>query len=224
MSLPRITVSSDSDAESIGSSASLVILSDTEAAVAVVPAIAPEIALETSPLPDYVPTSPDSETRPYNVSISFTPHRSFVSTAFSFLIDITPSALNTKYDVELDDGKIVKVDAIIQGCTLNLLNHPFNIDLMPVELGSFDIIIGMDWLSKYHAVIVCDEKIVRIPYGDEILIVQCDRSVGRSESRLNIISYTKTQKYLQKGCHIFLAHITDKKPKDKSEEKRLEDV
>ncbi|GKF60983.1 reverse transcriptase domain-containing protein, partial [Tanacetum coccineum] len=169
----------------------LVILSDTEAAVAVVPAIAPEIALETSPLPDYVPTSPDSETRPYNVSISFTPHRSFVSTAFSFLIDITPSALNTKYDVELADGKIVKVDAIIQGCTLNLLNHPFNIDLMPVELGSFDIIIGMDWLSKYHAVIVCDEKIVQIPYGDEILIVQCDRSVGRSESRLNIISYTK---------------------------------
>ncbi|GJS62594.1 hypothetical protein Tco_0657378 [Tanacetum coccineum] len=73
MSLPRITVSSDSDAESIGSSASLVVLSDTKAAVAVVPAIAPEIALETSPSPDYVPTSPDSETRPYNVSISFTP-------------------------------------------------------------------------------------------------------------------------------------------------------
>ncbi|GJY33837.1 putative reverse transcriptase domain-containing protein [Tanacetum coccineum] len=45
--------------------------------------------------------------------------------------------------------------------TLNFLNHPFNIDLMPIEMGSFDVIIGMDWLSKYHAVIVCDEKIVR---------------------------------------------------------------
>nr|GEV74121.1 putative reverse transcriptase domain-containing protein [Tanacetum cinerariifolium] len=49
-------------------------------------------------------------------------------------------------------------------------------DLIPVELGSFDAIIGMDWLSKYHAVIVCDKKIVRIPYGDEVLIVQGDKS------------------------------------------------
>nr|GEY20537.1 reverse transcriptase domain-containing protein [Tanacetum cinerariifolium] len=39
-----------------------------------------------------------------------------------------------------------------------LLGHPFNIDLMPVELGSFDVIIGMDWLAKYHVLIVCDEK------------------------------------------------------------------
>ncbi|GKA44794.1 hypothetical protein Tco_0737590 [Tanacetum coccineum] len=59
---------------------------------------------------------------------------------------------------------------------------------MPVKLGSFDDIIGMNWLSKYHAMIVCDEKIVRIPYGDEVLIVRGDRSDGRSESRLNIIS------------------------------------
>ncbi|GJX21828.1 putative reverse transcriptase domain-containing protein [Tanacetum coccineum] len=52
----------------------------------------------------------------------------------------------------------------------NLLNHPFNIDLMPVELGSLDVIIGMDWLAKYQAVIVCAEKIIRIPWGKETLI------------------------------------------------------
>ncbi|GJT58557.1 putative reverse transcriptase domain-containing protein [Tanacetum coccineum] len=147
--------------------------------------------------------------------------RSFVSTAFSSLIDITPYALDTMYDVELADGKIIGVDTIIRGCNLNFLNHLFNIDLMPIELGSFDVIIGMDWLSKYHVVIVCDEKIVCIPYGDEILIVQGDRSDGRSESKLNNISCTKTYKYIQKGCHVFLAHVTEKKPKDKSEEKRL---
>ncbi|GJR17005.1 hypothetical protein Tco_0965532 [Tanacetum coccineum] len=53
---------------------------------------------------------------------------------------------------------------------------------MPVELGSFDVIIGMDWLTKYHAVIVCDEKIVRVPFGNEILIVRGDRSNNRHES------------------------------------------
>ncbi|GJY01787.1 putative reverse transcriptase domain-containing protein [Tanacetum coccineum] len=94
--------------------------------------------------------------------------RSFVSTAFSSLLDITTSALDNKYDVELADGKIIGVDTIIRGCTLNLLNHPFNIDLMPVELGSFDV------------------SIERMP------------------------------------C-IFGTHHR-KKPKDKSEEKRLEDV
>ncbi|GJW27214.1 putative reverse transcriptase domain-containing protein [Tanacetum coccineum] len=105
-----------------------------------------------------------------------------------------------------------------------LLGHPFDIDLMPVKLGSFDIIIGMDWLEKYHAVIVCDEKIVRIPYGDEMLITRGDDCDDGSKSKLNIISCTKTKKYIQKGCQVYLTQVTSKKAKDKSEEKRLKDV
>ncbi|GJR27822.1 putative reverse transcriptase domain-containing protein [Tanacetum coccineum] len=120
--------------------------------------------------------------------------RSFVSTAFSSQIDITPTTLDYYYDVELADGKIIRINTIIRGCTLNFLNHPFNIDLMPVELGSFDVIIGMDWLAKYHAVIVCAEKIVRIPWGNETLIVRSDGSDQGNETRLNIISFTKTHK------------------------------
>ncbi|GJV29375.1 putative reverse transcriptase domain-containing protein [Tanacetum coccineum] len=95
---------------------------------------------------------------------------------------------------------------------------------MPIELGSFDVIIGMDWLEKYHAVIVYDEKIVRIPFGNEILIVCGDESNNGHDSLLNIISCTKTQKYLLKGCHVFFAHVTTKKAKDKSKEKRRKDV
>ncbi|GKF29179.1 putative reverse transcriptase domain-containing protein [Tanacetum coccineum] len=102
--------------------------------------------------------------------------RSFVSTAFSSRIVITPTALDHDYNVELADGRIVRLNTIIRRCTLNFLNHPFNIDLMHVELGSFDVIIGMDWLAKYHAVIVCAKKIVRIPFGEENLIVQGDGS------------------------------------------------
>ncbi|GJR01428.1 putative reverse transcriptase domain-containing protein [Tanacetum coccineum] len=84
--------------------------------------------------------------------------RSFISTAFSSLINIAPTPLENSYDVELADGKIVGVDTIMRGCTLNFLNHPFNIDLMPVELGSFDVIIGMDWLRRCHAVIISAKK------------------------------------------------------------------
>nr|GFB18326.1 hypothetical protein [Tanacetum cinerariifolium] len=98
--------------------------------------------------------------------------KSFMYTAFSFLININPSTLDYSYDVELADGQIVGVNTVIRGCTLNFLNRPFNIDLMPVEHGSFDVIIGMDWLKTYHAVIMCDEKIVRVPFGNETLIIR----------------------------------------------------
>ncbi|GKA27409.1 putative reverse transcriptase domain-containing protein [Tanacetum coccineum] len=150
--------------------------------------------------------------------------RSFMSTAFCSLINITPTTLDHYYDVELADGKIIGINTIIQGCTLNFLNHSFNIDLMPIELGSFDVIIGMDWLAKYHVVIVCDEKLVRIPFGNETLIVRGDKSNRGNEIRLNIISCTKTQKYILKGGYVFLAHVTTKKTEDKSKEKQLEDV
>ncbi|GKA31541.1 putative reverse transcriptase domain-containing protein [Tanacetum coccineum] len=149
--------------------------------------------------------------------------RSFVSTTFSSIIDITPTTLDHYYDVELADGKIIGINTIIRGCTLNFLNHPFNINLLPVELGSFDVIIGMDWLSKYHAVIDCAKKIVRIPWGNETLIFHSDGSNQGNGTRLNIISCTKTHKYLLKGHHVFLASITAKETEDGSGEKRLKD-
>ncbi|GJX06591.1 putative reverse transcriptase domain-containing protein [Tanacetum coccineum] len=151
-------------------------------------------------------------------------NRSFVFTAFSSLIDITPTTLNHYYNVELADGKIIRINTIIRGCALNLLNHPFNIDVIPIELGCFDVIIGIDWFAKYHVVIVCDDKLVRIPFRNETLIVRGDGSNQRNETRLNIILCTKTQKYMLKGCHVFLAHVTTKKTEDKSEGKQLEDV
>ncbi|GJZ27678.1 putative reverse transcriptase domain-containing protein [Tanacetum coccineum] len=120
--------------------------------------------------------------------------KSFVSTAFSSQIDITPTALDHFYDVELADGRIIGLNTIIWGCTLNLLNQPFNIDVIPVELGNFDVIISMDWLAKYHAIIVCDEKIVRVPFRNKTLIIRGDGSNRGSKTRLNIISCTKTQK------------------------------
>ncbi|GJS29960.1 putative reverse transcriptase domain-containing protein [Tanacetum coccineum] len=126
--------------------------------------------------------------------------RSFISTAFSSLINIAPTPLENCYDVELADGKLVGIDTIIRGCTLNFLDHPFNIDLMPVELGSFDVIIGMDWLRRCHAVIVCDEKLVQVPYGNETLTFCGNESSNGRESRLTVISCSKAQEYMAKGC------------------------
>ncbi|GJY68481.1 putative reverse transcriptase domain-containing protein [Tanacetum coccineum] len=95
---------------------------------------------------------------------------------------------------------------------------------MHVELGNFDAIIGMDWLARYQAVIVCAEKIVRIPWRNKTLIIHGDGSNQGNVTRLNIISCTKTQKYMEKGFPILLAHVTAKEVEDKSEKKRLEGV
>nr|GEV95163.1 reverse transcriptase domain-containing protein [Tanacetum cinerariifolium] len=86
----------------------------------------------------------------------------------------------------------------MEGCTLGLLVRPFDIDLMPVELGSFDVIIGIDWLAKYHALIVCDEKVVRILYGDEVLIIRGDNFNGERLGAVlmqkeNVIIYASRQ-------------------------------
>ncbi|GJW67531.1 putative reverse transcriptase domain-containing protein [Tanacetum coccineum] len=121
--------------------------------------------------------------------------RSFMSSTFSALLDVAPSTLETSYAVELADWK----DFHKQMLYINRLH-----------------------LAKYHTLIVCDEKVVRIPYGDEVLIIRGENY--DDGSKLNIISCTRTQKYIQKGCQVYLAQVTSKKAKDKSEEKRLEDV
>nr|GFC36881.1 reverse transcriptase domain-containing protein [Tanacetum cinerariifolium] len=84
------------------------------------------------------------------------------------------------------------------------------------ELGSFDVVIGMDWLSKNDAAILCGEKKVRIPLKNKALIIEGDRN----QSRLKIISCIKAQKYIENGCGLFLAQVTG----TVSKEKRVEDV
>ncbi|GKD16479.1 hypothetical protein Tco_1205637, partial [Tanacetum coccineum] len=82
----------------------------------------------------------------------------------------------------------------------------------------------MDWLGRSYAVIVCDEKLVQIPYGNETLTFHGNGSNYRRESRLTVISCTKAQEYLAKGCQVFLAQISAKKKEDKPEGKQIKDV
>ena len=143
--------------------------------------------------------------------------RSFVSNEFSSLLGITPTALTHKYTIELANGKLIETNQILQGCTLSLAEHTFEIDLLPVTLGSFDIVIGMDLLAKNQAEIVCREKIVRIPLADgKVISIQGDKG----GTTMRIITCMKAKSYLRKGYQAILAHVTDKQAK----EKKLEDI
>ncbi|GKF19007.1 putative reverse transcriptase domain-containing protein [Tanacetum coccineum] len=142
--------------------------------------------------------------------------KSFVSISFASMLNIPPITLDTTYDIKMADGNLVGTNTVIQGCTLILLNQPFKIDLMPIKLGSFDVVIGMDWLSKYHVRIICDEKLVHIPIDGETLIIRGDQS----KTRLNLMSCIKTERYISRGYQVFVAQVMEKK----SDEKRLEDI
>ncbi|GJT67189.1 putative reverse transcriptase domain-containing protein [Tanacetum coccineum] len=142
--------------------------------------------------------------------------KSFVSISLASILNIPPITLDTTYDIEMANGNLVGTNTIIQGCTLILLNQPFEINLMPIKLGSFDVVIGMDWLSKYHARIICDEKVVHIPIDDETLIMRGDQS----KTRLSLISCIKTERYISRGYKVFIAQVMEKK----SDERRLEDI
>ena len=119
--------------------------------------------------------------------------------------------------IELANGKLIKANNVIQGCYLNLNDHLFNIILLPIELGSFDVIVGMGWLSDNQAEVVCQNKVIRIPLPEgNSLIVQGERA-GR---KLGLISCMQTQKCLRKGCQAFLAHVIE----NCSSQKRIEDI
>ncbi|GJZ72405.1 putative reverse transcriptase domain-containing protein [Tanacetum coccineum] len=104
---------------------------------------------------------------------------SFISTEFAPLLNVKPSTVNPGYVIEVADGKKVKVDRVIRDCKLELGSSLFSINLIPLGHGSFDVIVGMDWLSQHKDVIVCHEKVVEIPVEDgKILRVHGERAVG----------------------------------------------
>lgn len=114
--------------------------------------------------------------------------KSFVATTFASLLGIAPTKLDTTYEIEIANGTLIGTSTVLLGCTITLQNQPFLINLMPIQLGSFDVIVGMNWLSKHRARIVCDEKTIHIPLEGKTLVVQGNRS----KSRFGIISFLRT--------------------------------
>ncbi|GKA13252.1 putative reverse transcriptase domain-containing protein [Tanacetum coccineum] len=111
---------------------------------------------------------------------------SFISTEFASMLNVKPRIVNPGYVIEIADGKRVEVNRVICDCKLELGNSLFTIDLIPLGHGSFDVIVGMDWLSSNKAVIVCHEKMVEIPLeGGEALRVHGERALGLDKTLMN---------------------------------------
>ncbi|GJY04706.1 putative reverse transcriptase domain-containing protein [Tanacetum coccineum] len=101
---------------------------------------------------------------------------SFVSTTFVHLLNIKHSNLGFSYEIEIVSGQLIEINKVIRGFKLEIEGHNFDINLIPFGHGSFDVIVGIDWLSRCKAKIVCHEKVFRIPLpNDEMLRVLGER-------------------------------------------------
>ncbi|GJZ37191.1 putative reverse transcriptase domain-containing protein [Tanacetum coccineum] len=119
---------------------------------------------------------------------------SFVSTTFTPLLGLAPSDLGFKYKIEIASGQLVEIDKVIKGCKLEIEGYVFDIDLIPFGHGSFDMIIGMDWLSDNKAEIICHEKVVRIPLPDgKVLRVLGERPDEKAKWLMSIKACDKKQ-------------------------------
>ncbi|KAI3791324.1 hypothetical protein L2E82_05075 [Cichorium intybus] len=143
--------------------------------------------------------------------------KSFVSLEFEPILHTPRTILDEYFTVEVANGKYVSLNAVIQDCTFDFSGHKFSINLVPMELGSFDIIVGMDWLSQNHVEIVCYEKFIRIPLADG----QSLRIYGETHSKkLSRMSCTQARSYIRKEYMAFLAHVVE----TKVTEKKIEDI
>ncbi|GKE13834.1 putative reverse transcriptase domain-containing protein [Tanacetum coccineum] len=105
----------------------------------------------------------------------------------AFSVNTVDALQDPNVVTEVANGKKEEVDRIIRNCKLELGNSLFTIDLIPFGHGSFDVIVGMDWLSKNKAEIVCHEKVVRIPLeGGEILRVQGEHTLGGTKTLMRM--------------------------------------
>ncbi|XP_052620961.1 uncharacterized protein LOC111893627 [Lactuca sativa] len=143
--------------------------------------------------------------------------RSFVSLPFCAHIDIPRTPLETELEVEVATGQLVAVREKYDGCVISIGEHTFPLTLIPIGVGSFDVVIGMDWLSANRAHILCADKLVRIPLPSGDYATAYGEHHSRSTS---FISVMKARKCIAKGCPVFLAHVVN----SNSEELGLSEV
>ncbi|KAJ9542320.1 hypothetical protein OSB04_028826 [Centaurea solstitialis] len=150
--------------------------------------------------------------------------RSYVSLEFRPKINKKSQNLKEEHVIEYSNGELVKVSKVVKKCTLGLAGKDFSIDLIPIKIGSFDIIVGMDWMSNHQATICCAEKIVRLALPDgSVLEVHGEKP----KKDIKLVSFMRMRSHLRKECVAFMAHVVDDRSKQSNNEmikKRIKEM
>ncbi|XP_071689207.1 uncharacterized protein [Rutidosis leptorrhynchoides] len=109
-------------------------------------------------------------------------------------------------EVDIANNKTIMVYSVIKGCEIILDDEKFVIDLIPMHIGEFQVIVGMDWLDDNEGIIAGRKKIVLVqaPSGKVIWIYG-----ERARRAIPICTYARAKRFLSHGCCAFLAHVID---------------
>ncbi|KAJ9544920.1 hypothetical protein OSB04_024627 [Centaurea solstitialis] len=143
--------------------------------------------------------------------------RSYVSLEFTPKINKKSQNLKDEHLIKYSNGELVKASKVVKNCTLGLAGKDFSIDLIPIKIASFDIIVGMDWMSNHQTTICCAEKIVRLALPDRSVL---EVHGEKPRKDIKLVSFMKMRSHLRKECVAFMAHVVDKK----AEEKSIQDI
>ena len=170
-------------------------------------------AEEAKEMPDVVSGTFIVNNVPANVLFDSGANRSFVSARFCMHLGCLPRKLDENLEVETADGTMTLVSEVFDGCTIDIDGYKFKIQLLPIVISGFDIVVGMDWLFKHQAQIVCNKKMIRIntSEGNEIVVYG-----SRKKSQPTLISSMKARKCIRKGCQVYLAYVIDAKKEKRS--------
>ncbi|KAJ9542080.1 hypothetical protein OSB04_028586 [Centaurea solstitialis] len=138
--------------------------------------------------------------------------KSYVSLEFRPKTNRKSQNLREEHIIEYSNGELVRANKVVRKCTLGLSGKDFSIDLIPIKIGSLDIIVGMDWMSNHRATICCAEKIVRLALPDGGVLEEHGEKPKRD---IKLVSFMKMCSHLRKEGVAFMAHVVDKKAKEK---------
>ena len=141
--------------------------------------------------------------------------KSFISEIFADKLNYPVEPLNKVLNVEIANQERIPVNQQCPRCVIEIAGHQFYVDLIPFNLREFDLILGMDWLTKYGACIDCKNKkvILNSPDNQEVILK------GRRQTK-KFLTMIQAKRLLRQGCEAYLAHVIDVQP----EAPKLEDI
>ncbi|KAJ9565069.1 hypothetical protein OSB04_001035 [Centaurea solstitialis] len=170
---------------------------------------------EAEEIPDVVTGTHLINNQPACILFDCGATRSYMSYPFAQKLNVDCNELKPSFEAELADGRLVKINKICRGCTIEIYGHQMAIDLIPMTLGEFEVIVGIDWLRNHGAKIDCEQKKVKIrtPEGKRIIVIR------DNQKRLALLSSVRTHRCIRKGCPTFLAYVISERKSDMIEAK-----
>ena len=126
------------------------------------------------------------------------------------VFDKVPAMEKLAYDMHVTSplGHSVSVNNVYRNCPIVIQEREFLADLITLPFREFDLILGMDWLTKHRAIVDCGQKtvVLRCSYQTEVMV----KGIG-SSAMSNVIFAMQARRFMRKGCETFLAVILDSK-------------